>query len=125
MRRAARGFAARLAVVVVLALGVVLPAAPTASACSIGVGYKPSVSMKDLRQHRACSAATSATGAVAVAVLALGALSAAGALVVRRAERQMSDRQAEDLTIGPAPVLTEYLAATGIVPPVGEHTHAP
>lgn len=124
MRHAGRGFAARLAVTMVLALGVVLPAAPAASACSIGVGYKPSVTMKDLRKHGTCSAATSATGATAVAVLVLGVLAAAGVLVVRRAERQVSAQQAAHSAEGQPPILTAYLAATGIVPPAAEHDHA-
>ncbi|MGW2818728.1 hypothetical protein [Streptomyces sp. NPDC001415] len=122
--RAGRGFAARLVVAMVLALCVVLPTAPAASACSVGVGYKPSISMRDLREHPTCSAATSATGSVVVAVLALGALAAAGVLVLRRAERQVHAEQAPDDAGGQRPALAAYLAATGIVPPTAERDHA-
>ncbi|MGW8333275.1 hypothetical protein ACWGLE_35900 [Streptomyces sp. NPDC055897] len=135
MTRAGRRLAARLVAAMVLALCAVLPTAPSASACSVGVGYKPSISLRDLRSHPTCSAATSATGAVVVAVLALGALAAAGVFVLRRAERQVHAEQgaeerqlhtgrAEGAVGGQRPELAAYFAATGVVPPTGERDRA-
>lgn len=115
-----RGLAARLAVSVVLALWTLLPAAQPASACAVGIGYKPSFSISDLTNRRSCSTATSAIGSGVVALLALGALAAAGAAVVRRAERQMGRAAAG---AGPSPALTAYLDATGLAPRAVERDH--
>ncbi|MFF4159897.1 hypothetical protein [Streptomyces sp. NPDC001678] len=92
----------------VLAVGVmvcttVLMTQP-ASACPVGIGYKPSMSINNLMYHRTCSTGTSLAGAGTVAVLALGALTAAGWAAYRRGERP-----------GPHPALAGYLDATGVV----------
>ena len=116
-----RALAARLAVSAVLALCTLLPAAPPASACAVSVGYKPSFSISDLTHRRSCSTATSATGSVVVALLALGALAAAGAAVVRRAERRTGTGPTD--RTGSSEALTVYLDATGIVPVAAERDH--
>lgn len=75
-----------------------------ASACPVGIGYKPSMNINSLMHHRTCSTDTSLAGAGTVAVLALGALTAAGWTAYRRGERP-----------GPHPDLGSYLDATGVV----------
>ncbi|MGD3112769.1 hypothetical protein [Streptomyces sp. YGL11-2] len=94
----------RLAVAAVVLVCTSVLLAQPASACPVGIGYKPSVSINSLMQHRTCSTGTSLAGAGTVAVLALGALAAAGWAAYRRGERP-----------GPHPDLSNYLDATGVV----------
>jgi hypothetical protein len=91
-----------------LAACALLAAPQPASACPVGIGYRPSsVSIDDLTHSRRCDTGTSAAGVAGVAVLVLGALAAAGLAVFRRGERRMGTGSA---------ALTTYLDATGVVP---------
>ena len=94
-----------LAAAVLVCTSVLLLAQP-ASACPVGLGYKPEVNINSLmqNQNQTCSTSTSLAGAGTVALLALGALVAAGWGAYRRGERP-----------GPHPDLGSYLEATGVV----------
>ena len=100
--------AVRLAAGAVLAGCTLLTAPQPASACDVGIGYKPSVSIDDLTHRRTCSTGTSAVGVAGFTTLVLGALAAAGVVVFRRGERETSASSS---------ALTSYLDATGVVPP--------
>ncbi|MFF2620138.1 hypothetical protein [Kitasatospora sp. NPDC058046] len=100
--------AARLAGTAALLACSTMLSAPPASACTVGIGYKPSLDLTDLRQHRTCSTGTSLAGAGGVAVLVLGALGVAGRRAYRRGERAVGPE--------PDPALTAYLEATGVTP---------
>ncbi|MFJ8112651.1 hypothetical protein [Streptomyces sp. NPDC096132] len=110
MSRAGRGrrTGARLAAGAALAGCALLTVPQPASACAVGIGYKPSVSIDDLTHRRTCSTGTSAVGVAGFTTLALGALAAAGLVVFRRGERETS---------GNPSALTAYLDATGVLPP--------
>ncbi|MGW6903792.1 hypothetical protein [Streptomyces sp. NPDC054940] len=108
MSRLGRGrrAVARLAASAVLAACTLLLVPQPASACDVGIGYKPSVNISDLTHRKTCGTGTSAVGVAVVAVLALGALAAAGVLVFRRGEREMGGEHSS--------ALTAYLDATGV-----------
>ncbi|UUU29829.1 hypothetical protein JIX56_07990 [Streptomyces sp. CA-210063] len=119
MSRAGRGrrAAARLAAGAVLAGCALLTAPQPASACAVGIGYKPSVSMDDLTHRRTCSTGSSAVGVAGFTALALGALATAGVVVFRRGERETSANPW---------ALADYLDAAGVVPSArGDDDHAP
>ncbi|MFI6550065.1 hypothetical protein ACIBO9_43180 [Streptomyces prunicolor] len=103
-----RRAAARIAASAVLAGCALLAAPQPASACDVGIGYRPSVSIDDFTHHRTCSSGTSAVGVAGFTALALGALAAAGLVVFRRGERETSTNPS---------ALDAYLDATGVVPP--------
>ncbi|SCK09610.1 hypothetical protein [Streptomyces sp. WMMB 322] len=124
MSRNGRGrrIAGRLAASAVLTACTMLWAPQAASACDVGYGYKPSITIDDLNDDRTCSTSTSAAGAVTVAILALGALATAGLLVFRKGERQTGSSASDQRSQSPA--LTTYLSATGIITPTSGQDHA-
>jgi hypothetical protein len=101
-----------LAAGAVLVACIVLPAtARPAAACSVGIGYQPTIdiSKPNMGLGNPCTDGTSITGAVIVAVLVAGALAAAGIAAYRRGEaiaRPSSPDQA----------LAAYLDAVGMAP---------
>ncbi|MFF4098930.1 hypothetical protein [Streptomyces sp. NPDC001903] len=109
-----RRAAARIAGAAALLACSTLLSAPPASACVVGIGYKPSMDIGDLGRHRTCSTGTSLAGAGGVAVLVLGALAVASRRAYRRGEEAM----------GSGPALTEYLDAAGVIPPEDGRGHA-
>ena len=108
--------AARVAASAVLAGCALLTAPQPASACDVGIGYRPSVSIDDFTHRRTCSSGTSAAGVAGFTALAFAALAVAGLVVFRRGERE---------TRANPSALTVYLDATGVVPPAQEDDHAP
>ncbi|WP_030873798.1 hypothetical protein [Streptomyces sp. NRRL F-2747] len=105
--RAAAWLAARITGAAALLACSVLLSAPSASACVVSIGYKPSLDIAGPGRHHSCSTGTSLAGAGGVAVLVLGALGVAGRRACRRGEEAMGSDQA----------LTVYLEAAGVVPP--------
>ncbi|MYT32905.1 MULTISPECIES: hypothetical protein [unclassified Streptomyces] len=106
--------ALRRAVSALALAGAVLLLTPqAASACTVGIGYKPSLDIRDLRHPKTCSTGTSLGGAGAVAVLALGALAAAGWVAYRRVEQGFGTPP-EGGKSGPSPALSGYLDAAGV-----------
>ncbi|MEU6113250.1 hypothetical protein ABZ840_01560 [Streptomyces sp. NPDC047117] len=122
-RMRVRSAAVRLAVCAVLAACAMLSVPQEASACAVSYGYRPSMDINTLREHRTCSAGTSTAGVAGVAVLVLGALAAAGVAAFRSGERRMG--AGERGRTGPHPALTAYLDATGMAPPERGQQHAP
>lgn len=107
--------ALRLVVGTALLIGTSLLLMPQqASACSVSIGYKPSVSISDLAHPRGCSTGTSLAGAAAVAALALGALGAVGWRAFRHGEKTAG--LPSPTATGPSSSLTAYLNAAGITP---------
>ncbi|MFF4953291.1 hypothetical protein ACWC2K_06055 [Streptomyces chattanoogensis] len=84
-----------------------------ASACTVGIGYKPSFDIRDLSHPRTCSTGASLGGAGAVALLVPGALVAASWCAHRKAERGFGAPSKNGST-GPSQALIGYLDATGI-----------
>ncbi|MFE2877697.1 hypothetical protein ACFXG6_35150 [Streptomyces roseus] len=113
-RRAAALIGARVTGAAALLACSLLLSAPPASACVVGIGYKPSLDIGGPSRHRSCSTGTSLAGAGGVAVLVFGALGVAG----RRAYRRGEEAEASD------PALTGYLDAAGVVPPETGGGHA-
>ena len=110
--------ALRLALSAVVLAGIVLLLFPQeASACTVGIGYKPSVDVRALKSPGTCSTGTSLAGAGVVAVLAAAAVAASGWFVHRRGERYAA-RLPHHGSSGPDPALTDYLDAAGMTPPV-------
>lgn len=95
----------------VIACTVLLLVPQEASACVVGIGYRPSVNISDFGHRKTCSTGTSLAGTGTIAVLALGALALLGWGVYRRGEKA-SGGPAPSGT-GPSPGLTKYLDATG------------
>jgi hypothetical protein len=115
---------ARLARALGLAAGAVLMAclvlpltASPAAACSVGIGYPPTIdiSQPNMGFGNPCTDETSITGAVIVAVLATGALAAAGVAACRRG-------QAAAKPSSPDEALATYLDAAGVAPPTRPST---
>ncbi|MFF3652559.1 hypothetical protein ACFYXV_28420 [Streptomyces sp. NPDC002181] len=113
-RRTAAVVAARITGAAALLACSMLLSAPSASACVVGIGYKPSLDIGGPSRHSSCSTGTSLAGAGGVAVLVLGALGVAGRRAYRRGEEAM----------GSDPALTGYLEAAGVVPPEEGDGHA-
>jgi hypothetical protein len=114
-----RKTAGRLARALGLAAGAVLMAclllpltAHPAAACSVGIGYPPTIdiSKPGMGLGNPCTDGTSITGAVIVAILAVGTLAAAGITAYRRAE-------ASARPTSPDQALAIYLNAAGMTPP--------
>ena len=96
----------------VLMACLVLPlTASPAAACSVGIGYQPTIDMSkpSMGLGSPCTDGTSITGAAVVAVVAIGALAAAGIAACRRAERSAGSSS-------PGQVLAAYLNAAGMAP---------
>jgi hypothetical protein len=101
-----------LAAGAVLMACLVLPAtARPAAACSVGIGYQPTIdiSKPNMGLGNPCTDGTSITGAVIVALLAIGALAAAGIAAYRRGEAIASPSS-------PGQALATYLDAAGLAP---------
>ena len=101
-----------LAAGTVLMACLVLPlTAHPAAACSVGIGYQPTInpSQPTMGLGHPCTDRTSITGAVIVAVLAIGALAAAGIAAYRRGE-------ASAKSSSPDQALAAYLDAAGLAP---------
>ncbi|WP_407547548.1 hypothetical protein QOM21_00850 [Streptomyces sp. Pv4-95] len=96
-----------------LAGGVLLLTPQPASACTVGIGYKPSFNVRDLGHPKTCSTGASLGGAGAVAVLVPGALVAASWCAHRKSERGFG-APSENGSTGPSQALVSYLDATGI-----------
>jgi hypothetical protein len=111
----ALGLAAEIVVMACLILP--LTAHP-AAACSVGIGYQPTIdiSKPNMGLGNPCTDGTSITGAAIVAILAIGALAAAGVAAYRRAE-------ASARPSSPDETLATYLNATGLTP--SAHGHGP
>lgn len=99
-----------------LAASVLLLTPQQASACTVGIGYKPSFDVRDLSHPKTCSTGASLGGAGAVAVLVPGALVAASWCAHRKTEKGLG-APSENGNTGPSQALISYLDATGI--PVG------
>ncbi|MFE0187838.1 hypothetical protein [Streptomyces sp. NPDC058989] len=84
-----------------------------ASACTVGIGYKPSFDIRDLSHPKTCSTGTSLGGAGAVAALVPGALVAASWCAHRKAEKGFG-APSENGSTGPSRALTGYLDAAGV-----------
>jgi hypothetical protein len=113
----------RAAAVAALAFGVLLVAAPTASACDVSYDYKPSFSFdRPGLGGGVCSTGTSLTGAAVVGVLALGAVAGAAAVAVRRGRAVAESYLGPDRT---AEVLSGYLTAASTAPPPPPPTPPP
>ena len=109
-----------LAAGTVLMACLILPlTAHPAAACSVGIGYQPTidVSKPNMGLGNPCTDGTSITGAVIVAVLAIGALAAAGIAAYRRGE-------AAARPSSPDQALANYLDAAGMTPPPPGHGSA-
>jgi hypothetical protein len=113
-----KGATVVLARVLGLAAGTLLMAslvmsltARPAAACSVGIGYRPTlnISKPNMGLGNPCTDGTSITGAVVVAVLVAGALAAAGIAAYRRA-------QASAGPSSPDQALATYLNAAGMAP---------
>ncbi|MCX3059985.1 hypothetical protein [Streptomyces beihaiensis] len=132
--------AARIGACGAAAAAVLLLAPQEASACAVGIGYAPNISVGDVMRHRTCSAGTSATGSLVVDLLAVAALAVAGVLVLRSAGRALSAAGAAAAAaspggaagFGPPPqmpgpgatdaqrqALTDYLYWAGVLPSTG------
>ncbi|MFG2891346.1 hypothetical protein [Streptomyces sp. NPDC048248] len=96
-----------------LAASVLLLTPQPASACTVGIGYKPSFDVRDLSHPKTCSTGASLGGAGAVAVLVPGALVAASWCAHRKTERGFG-APSENGSTGPSQALASYLDATGI-----------
>ncbi|MFJ9855232.1 hypothetical protein [Streptomyces sp. NPDC101150] len=104
----------RTAVSATALAGTVLLLTPQqASACSVGIGYKPSFDIRDLSHPKTCSTGASLGGAGAVAVLIPGALIAASWCAHRKAEKGFG-APAESGSTGPSRALIGYLDAAGV-----------
>ncbi|MFI6765398.1 hypothetical protein [Streptomyces sp. NPDC050355] len=104
----------RTAVSATALAGTVLLLTPQqASACSVGIGYKPSFDIRDLSHPKTCSTGASLGGAGAVAVLVPGALVAASWCAHRKAEKGFGT-PAENGSTGPSLALIGYLDAAGV-----------
>lgn len=98
----------------------VLPlTARPAAACSVGIGYQPTISLSqpNLGLGNPCTDGTSFTGAAIVAVLAIGALAAAGIVAYRRGEAAAKPSSPDE-------ALAAYLDAVGMAPPPPGHRPA-
>jgi len=96
----------------VLMACLVLPlTARPAAACSVGIGYQPTINLSqpNMGLGHPCTDGTSITGAVIVAVLAIGALAAAGIAAYRRGGAAAGPSS-------PDQALATYLDAAGLVP---------
>jgi hypothetical protein len=101
-----------LAVATVFTACLILPlTARPAAACSVGIGYQPTIniSQPNMGLGNPCTDGTSITGAVIVAVLAIGALAAAAVVAYRRGEAAASPSSPDE-------ALAAYLDAAGIAP---------
>jgi len=102
-----------LAAGTVLMACLILPlTAQPAAACSVGIGYQPTIniSQPNMGLGNPCTDGTSITGALIVAALAIGALAAAGVAAYRRGE-------AAARPSSPDQALATYLGAAGAAPP--------
>lgn len=96
-----------------LAATVLLLTPQQASACTVGIGYRPSFDIRDLSHPKTCSTGASLGGAGAVAALVPGALIAASWCAHRKTERGLGTPSQNGST-GPSQALISYLDATGI-----------
>ncbi len=104
----------RTAVSATALAGMVLLLTPQpASACSVGIGYKPSFDIRDLSHPKTCSTGASLGGAGAVAALVPAALVAASWCAHRKAEKGFGT-SAESGGTGPSLALVGYLDAAGV-----------
>ena len=96
----------------VLMACLVLPlTARPAAACSVGIGYQPTINLSqpNMGLGHPCTDGASITGAVIVAILATSALTAAGVAAYRRGE-------ATARPSSPDEALARYLDAAGMAP---------
>jgi hypothetical protein len=107
---------ARLARALGLAAGAVLVAclvlpltARPAAACSVSLGYPPTINpnQPNMGLGNPCTDGTSITGSVIVAILAIGALAVAAIVVYRRAEASAGPSSPEQ-------AVATYLDAAGL-----------
>jgi hypothetical protein len=88
-----------------------------AAACSVGIGYQPTIdiSKPNIGLGNPCTDGTSITGAVIVAVLIAGALTAAGITACRRGEATAKPSSPDEAH-------ATYLDAAGVAPPTRPST---
>ena len=96
---------------VLLACLILTLTAHPAAACSVGIGYQPTIdiSKPNMGLGNPCTDGTSLTGAAIVAVLATGALAAAGIAAYRRGEAAAKPSS-------PDQALATYLDVAGLAP---------
>ncbi|MFC5744097.1 hypothetical protein [Actinomadura rugatobispora] len=120
MSRAARAVMATLVLTALMTCLVMPLTAQPASACHVGVGYRPNIEI-DLNKIRsggslfgdgeACTTRHSLAGAAVVAVAVLGVMGVLGARVLRKGEIAAGGSQQS------AQVLDSYIHATGTSQP--------
>lgn len=82
-----------------------------AAACTVGIGYQPTIdiSKPNMGLGKPCADETSITGAVIVAVLAIGTLAWAGIAAYRRGEAAAKPSSSDE-------ALATYLDTAGMAP---------
>ncbi|MBT2408515.1 MULTISPECIES: hypothetical protein [unclassified Streptomyces] len=92
-----------------------------ASACTVSLGYRPSLKVNFNDPHfissRACANGTSLAGSTIVALLAVTALAAAGTRAFKRGAALTVSSSSPGQDTGPGQALTDYLQAAGTAPP--------